>query len=48
MHSTHRRLGEKYRWKRLKQKEPMQKEMRETPDLIQRFDSVGAAKPRPM
>ena len=36
---TQRRLGEKYRWKRLKQNDPMQKEMREVPDLIHRLDS---------
>ena len=46
--STQRRLGVKRRWKRLKMKEPMQKAMRDTPDLIQRLDSWGAARPRPM
>jgi hypothetical protein len=48
MHSTQRRLGEKYRWKRLKQKYPTQKDTRGTLDLIHRFDSFGAAKPSPM
>lgn len=43
-----RRLGEKWRWKRLKKKEPMQKQPREVPDLIQRVLCVGAARPRPM
>ena len=45
---TQRRQGMKKRWKRLKQKDPMQKDMRATPDLIQRCDSLGAAKPSPM
>jgi hypothetical protein len=46
-HSTQRRLGEKKRWKRLKRKEPRQKARREVPDLIQRVDSWGLARPRP-
>src|SRR4051812_16158526 len=41
--STHRRLGEKKRWNRLKTKEPAQNESSDTPDLIQRVDSLGAA-----
>jgi hypothetical protein len=48
MHSTQRRLGVKNRWKRLKQKDPIQNEMRETLDLIHRFDSFGAASPSPI
>jgi hypothetical protein len=46
--STHRRFGEKYRWKRLKRKEPRQKQPSEVLDLIHRVDSRGAARPRPM
>jgi hypothetical protein len=41
-------LGPKKRWKRLKKKEPMQKKPSEVRDLIQRVDSDGAARPRPM
>ncbi len=41
-------LGENRRWKRLKQNDPMQKEIRETPDLTHLLDSFGAARPRPM
>lgn len=47
-HRTQRLEGVKKRWKRLKKKEPMQNEIRETPDLIHRFDSDGAASPSPM
>lgn len=46
--STQRRLGVKRRWKRLKKKEPMQKERRETLDFIHRFEARGAERPRPM
>src|SRR5690349_12970021 len=35
---THRRLGEKKRWNRLKMKDPTQKDMRDVPDLIHRVD----------
>ena len=45
---THRRLGEKYRWKRLNKKDPTQKHAREVPDLIHLVDSLGAASPSPM
>lgn len=43
-----RRAGDRSRWKRAKMKEPMQKDSSEVPDLIQRVDWVGAARPRPM
>src|SRR4051812_10102834 len=47
-HSTQRRFGEKKRWNRLKTKDPAQNEASDVPDLIQRVDSVGCARPRPM
>jgi hypothetical protein len=49
-HRTQRRLGEKYRWKRAKKKEPTQKDMREMPERHRRADGGGwtrEASPRP-
>ena len=45
--STQRFLGEKYRWKRAKTKEPKQKDAIDVPALIQRIPSDGATRPRP-
>src|SRR4051812_30432755 len=47
-HRTQRRFGEKKRWNLLNTNEPAQNEKSEVPDLIQRVDSCGCARPRPI
>ncbi len=47
-HRTHRRFGEKKRWKELKKTDPMQKKTREVPDLIHLVDSWGRVIPKPI
>jgi hypothetical protein len=46
-HKTHRRFGEKKRWKKLKKTDPIQKKASEVPDLIHLVDSRGTAIPKP-